>query len=70
MELQTVNWRKESEPLPKAEISQTISDLQDMGINHLAYYPDNVFKNVPNADAIREDFIQIPLRMHPYPPTH
>jgi biofilm PGA synthesis lipoprotein PgaB len=70
MELQTVNWRKESEALPKAEISQTISDLQDMGINHLAYYPDNVFKNVPNADAIREDFIQIPLRMHPYPPTH
>ncbi|HQS66958.1 MAG TPA: poly-beta-1,6-N-acetyl-D-glucosamine N-deacetylase PgaB [Sulfuricurvum sp.] len=69
MELQTVNWRKESEPLPKAEISQTISDLQDMGINHLAYYPDNVFKNVPDADAIREDFVQIPLRMHPYPPT-
>lgn len=69
MELQTVNWRKESEPLSKAEISQTISDLQDMGINHLAYYPDNVFKNVPDADAIREDFVQIPLRMHPYPPT-
>lgn len=69
MELQTVNWRKESEPLPKTEISQTISDLQDMGINHLAYYPDNVFKNVPDADAIREDFVQIPLRMHPYPPT-
>ncbi|MDP1614749.1 MAG: poly-beta-1,6-N-acetyl-D-glucosamine N-deacetylase PgaB, partial [Methylococcales bacterium] len=57
MELQTVNWRKESEALPKAEISQTISDLQDMGINHLAYYPDNVFKNVPDADAIREDFV-------------
>jgi biofilm PGA synthesis lipoprotein PgaB len=69
MELQTVNWRKESEPLSKAEISQTISDLQDMGINHLAYYPDNVFKNVPDADTIREAFAQIPLRMHPYPPT-
>lgn len=69
MELQTVNWRKESEPLSKTEISQTISDLQDMGINHLAYYPDNVFKNVPDADALREDFVQIPLRMHPYPPT-
>lgn len=67
MELQTVNWRKESEPLPKAELSQTISDLQDMGINHMAYYPDNVFKNVPDADAIREDFAQIPLRMHAYP---
>lgn len=68
MELQTVNWRKESEPLPKTEISHTISDLQDMGINHLAYYPDNVFKNVPDADAIRGDFVEIPLRMHPYPP--
>ena len=69
MELQTVNWRKENEPLSKTEISQTISDLQDMGIHHLAYYPDNVFKNVPDADAIHGDFVQIPLRMHPYPPA-
>jgi biofilm PGA synthesis lipoprotein PgaB len=66
MELQTVNWRKESEPLPVAELSTTIKELHEMGVHHIAYYPDNVFKNNPDADTIREDFAQIPLRMQTY----
>jgi biofilm PGA synthesis lipoprotein PgaB len=66
MELQTVNWRKESEALPASELSHTIKELHNMGVHHIAYYPDNVFKNVPDADAIKEDFAQIPLRMHTY----
>lgn len=66
MELQTVNWRKDNEPLPAAELSNTIKELHGMGVHHIAYYPDNVFKNSPDADAIKEDFAQMPLRMHTY----
>lgn len=66
MELQTVNWRKDSEPLPVVELSNTIKELHEMGVHHIAYYPDNVFKNNPDADTIREDFAQIPLRMQTY----
>lgn len=66
MELQTVDWRKESEPISSSELSDTIKDLYSMGVHHIAYYPDNVFKNNPDADTIREDFAQKPLRMHTY----
>jgi biofilm PGA synthesis lipoprotein PgaB len=66
IELQTVNWRKDSEPLPASELSATIKALYGMGVHHIAYYPDNVFKNVPNAISIKEDFAQKPLRMHTY----
>ena len=67
IELQTVDWRKDSEPLPSSELSNTIKDLYSMGVHHIAYYPDNVYKNNPNADAIKEDFGQKSLRMHPHP---
>jgi biofilm PGA synthesis lipoprotein PgaB len=66
MELQTVNWRKESEPISSQELSNTIKDLYDMGVDHIAYYPDNVYKNNPDADTIKHDFDQKPLRMHTY----
>lgn len=66
MELQTVNWRKESEPLPAQELSSTMKYLYDMGVHHIAYYPDNVFKNNPDADTIKKDFEQKSLRMHTY----
>ncbi len=67
MELQTVDWRKESEPISSQELSSTIKDLYGMGIHHIAYYPDNVYKNNPNADIMKQDFAQKPLRMHPHP---
>jgi biofilm PGA synthesis lipoprotein PgaB len=66
IELQTVNWRKESEPISSQELSNTIKDLYDMGVDHIAYYPDNVYKNNPDADTIKHDFDQKPLRMHTY----
>ncbi|MDP3266512.1 MAG: poly-beta-1,6-N-acetyl-D-glucosamine N-deacetylase PgaB [Sulfuricurvum sp.] len=66
MELQTVNWRKDSEPISSEELSNTIKYLYGMGVHHIAYYPDNVYKNNPNADAIKEDFSQKSLRMHTY----
>lgn len=66
MELQTVNWRKDGEPISSGELSDTIRHLYDLGVHHIAYYPDNVFKNNPDADRIKEDFAHKPLRMHTY----
>jgi biofilm PGA synthesis lipoprotein PgaB len=65
MELQTVNWRNK-EPISAEELSDTIKELYGMGVHHIAYYPDNVFKNVPDAQRINQDFGQKPQRMHVY----
>lgn len=65
MELQTVNWRKNNEPLSSGELSDTIRYLYKLGVHHVAYYPDNVYGNNPDADRMKEDFDQKPVRMHP-----
>ncbi len=64
IELQTVNWRKDNEPISSQELRNTIGYLYGLGVHHIAYYPDNVFTNNPNADMIKEDFAQKPLRIH------
>ncbi|ABB44030.1 Polysaccharide deacetylase [Sulfurimonas denitrificans DSM 1251] len=64
MELQSVDWRKNSEPISSKELSQTIEHLYNLGVHHIAYYPDNLYKNVPNVDVIREDFAKKDLRMY------
>jgi biofilm PGA synthesis lipoprotein PgaB len=69
MELQSVNWRKNNEPIPAKEMNETINHLYRLGVHHIAYYPDNVFSNVPDATTIREAFKQKPLRMHVVTPT-
>lgn len=66
MELQTVNWRKDGEPISSGELSDTIGHLYDLGVHHIAYYPDNLFKNNPDADRMKQDFSHKPLRMHTY----
>ena len=66
MELQTVNWRKNDEPISSGELSDTIGYLYGLGVHHIAYYPDNVFNNNPDADQIKQDFAHKPLRMHTY----
>jgi len=63
IELQTVNWRKNDEPISSEELSDTIGHLYDLGVNHIAYYPDSVFKNIPDADTMRHAFEQKPMRM-------
>lgn len=63
MELQTVNWRKDNEPITSAELEATIKHLYDLGVHHIAYYPDNVYSNTPNATMIRETFSQKAVRM-------
>ncbi|OHE08982.1 MAG: poly-beta-1,6-N-acetyl-D-glucosamine N-deacetylase PgaB [Sulfurimonas sp. RIFOXYD12_FULL_33_39] len=69
MELQSVDWRKDSEPISSKELSQTIEHLYDLGVHHIAYYPDNLYKNNPDADVIREDFAKKDLRMHTITPS-
>ncbi len=65
MELQTVDWRKNSEPISNKELNETMLYLYTLGVYHIAYYPDNVFKNIPDADSVRETFKKKSLRIHP-----
>ncbi len=64
IELQSVNWRKNNEPLPSKEMEDTIKHLYDLGVHHVAYYPDDLFKNNPDADTMKRVFSQKPMRMH------
>jgi biofilm PGA synthesis lipoprotein PgaB len=68
MELQTVNWRND-EPISSEELSRTIAHLYALGVHHIAYYPDNVYKNNPNADSLQQDLTKKPLRMHSLTPA-
>jgi poly-beta-1,6-N-acetyl-D-glucosamine N-deacetylase len=64
MELQTVNWRKDNEPISSSELHNTIGYLYGLGVHHIAYYPDNVFTNNPDAALMKVDFAQKPIRIH------
>jgi biofilm PGA synthesis lipoprotein PgaB len=68
-ELQTVNWRKNSEPISPQELSLTIQHLYDLGVNHIAYYPDDLFHNNPDADLMKRSFSKKPIRMYPFNPS-
>lgn len=58
VELQAVDWRKNDAPIPTDEITRTINDLYSLGVNHIAYYPDNFVERHPNADKMKQTFIQ------------
>jgi len=70
MELQTVNWRKNDEPISSEELSDTIGHLYDLGVHHIAYYPDNLYKNNPDADRMKQNFAQKPQRMYTFTPNN
>lgn len=65
-ELQTVNWRNNSEPISPQELSLTIQHLYDLGVNHIAYYPDDLYHNNPNADLMKQAFAKKAIRMYPF----
>ncbi len=67
MELQTVDWRHDDAPIPSPEIAGTISMLYGWGVQNIAYYPDNVFKNVPNPASLRPVFDSKPNNPLPVP---
>ncbi|PHM16975.1 MAG: poly-beta-1,6-N-acetyl-D-glucosamine N-deacetylase PgaB [Sulfuricurvum sp. PD_MW2] len=64
MELQTVNWRKNNEPLPAKELEHTINHLYSLGVHHIAYYPDTIYTNTPDANMIQKVFSSKSIRMH------
>jgi len=68
-ELQTVNWRKNNDPISPQELSLTIQHLYDLGVNHIAYYPDDLFHNNPDADLMKRVFSKKPIRMLPFNPA-
>ena len=69
MELQTVDWRKDNEAISSEEMSDTMGHLYDLGVHHIAYYPDNLFKNIPDADNMKQNFGLKALRMHTLTPS-
>jgi biofilm PGA synthesis lipoprotein PgaB len=68
-ELQTVNWRKSGAPISPQELSLTIQYLYDLGVNHIAYYPDDLFHNNPDADLMKRVFAKKAIRMYPFNPS-
>lgn len=63
-ELQALNWRT-SQPVPSEEMAQTIKSLYSQGAMHIAYYPDDPFKNHPDPAVLREVFDLQPNRLIP-----
>jgi biofilm PGA synthesis lipoprotein PgaB len=53
-ELQTVDWRNDSKPIPSADLAATIGSLYEMGVEHVGYYPDMLFDNHPDWSVIRK----------------
>lgn len=54
-ELQAQNWRT-NEPVPSQELGDTIESLYKQGALHVAYYPDDPIKQLPNVDIMRKAF--------------
>lgn len=54
-ELQAENWRT-NEPVPSQELGNTIESLYKQGALHVAYYPDDPIKQLPNVDIMRKAF--------------
>lgn len=56
MELQAVDWRRDSQPLPSKELSDTIQSLYKQGVIHVGYYPDDPIKGLPDAKTMHDAF--------------
>jgi poly-beta-1,6-N-acetyl-D-glucosamine N-deacetylase len=52
-ELQTVDWRAGNRPIPTEELADTIRALYAMGVQHVGYYPDALFREHPDARVLR-----------------
>jgi biofilm PGA synthesis lipoprotein PgaB len=60
IELQTVNWRNNDEPLPPNELADTVRMLYGMGVKNVGYYPDNLYRNNPDPAQLRPVFATKP----------
>lgn len=64
-ELQAVDWRQGSKPVPSDELAATIRSLWDLGVLHVGYYPDSPFINHPDPAVIRRVLSQRPTSAAP-----
>ena len=56
MELQAVDWRRDSQPLSSQELSDTIHSLYKQGVIHIGYYPDDPIKGLPDTKTMHDAF--------------
>lgn len=61
MELQAVDWRT-GRPIPAETLRDTLEMLWSQGVRHVGYYPDDLFKNNPDAQVLRPLFARGPGR--------
>jgi poly-beta-1,6-N-acetyl-D-glucosamine N-deacetylase len=66
-ELQAVDWREGSKPIPSEQLAETIRTLFDLGVQHVGYYPDGPMKNHPDPAVIRRVLSQRPAPARPVP---
>jgi biofilm PGA synthesis lipoprotein PgaB len=65
VELQTVDWRRQDAPLPADEVPDTIRTLYAWGVQNIAYYPDNLYRNNPDPVLMRPVLDSKPNRAPP-----
>jgi biofilm PGA synthesis lipoprotein PgaB len=69
IELQTVDWRRQDAPIPGAELAGDIRELYSWGVQNVAYYPDNLYRNNPDPAVLRPVFDSKPNRPPPALPA-
>lgn len=65
VELQAVDWRKNSTPIPSFELADTIKSLYQQGVMHVGYYPDDPIKGLPDTTIMRKVFDSKVSRIQP-----
>jgi biofilm PGA synthesis lipoprotein PgaB len=66
-ELQAVDWREGTKPIPSEQLAETIRTLFDLGVLHVGYYPDTPMKSHPDPAVIRRVLSQRPEPPRPVP---
>jgi biofilm PGA synthesis lipoprotein PgaB len=56
-ELQSVNW-KTHEKIPMPVFNEQLALLKKLGVQHIGYYPDNVFTDQPRLKDLQHNFAQ------------
>ena len=52
-ELQAVDWASQNRPVPTEELAATIRALYGLGVQHVGYYPDVLFRDHPDFRVLR-----------------
>ncbi|HET9555390.1 MAG TPA: poly-beta-1,6-N-acetyl-D-glucosamine N-deacetylase PgaB [Anaeromyxobacteraceae bacterium] len=52
-ELQAIDWREDNRLVPSEELAATIRSLYGMGVEHVGYYPDALFRDHPVPGVIK-----------------